>query len=314
MKCLLCGKKINMIIAKELRGGERARVFYCKKCELGILDNLATGKDLKEYYDTQYRKVVSPKLGSGMDPKELFQAEASFQNDRINLLKKHFGKKKRLLDVGCSSGMFLWHARKYVREVVGIDYDSRSARYAGRKCGCRTYSKDIEETDLKPGSFDIICAFEVLEHTNDPREFILRHKKYLKPNGIFAIEVPNIRDPLLYVYDVPFYEKFYFHRSHLWYFSAKSLNKLMVQNGFRGKVSFLQGYNFMNHMNWIFRNAPQSEGLIARRKPVLPIRDSVNAKTKSALNSFIQIADKAYKKKLTDLGISSLLFYIGKMD
>src|SRR3989344_8252512 len=158
MKCVLCGSKTNTIIAREVRDG-RADVFYCKKCELGILESDSSGSKLKKYYDGEYRKTTSQKLGSGMGPQGLFDMAKDFQNNRINFLKKDFGKNKRLLDVGCSAGMFLWHARKHVKEVIGIDYDSRSAKFAARKCGCRTYAVDIEQTDLKEKYFDIICAF-----------------------------------------------------------------------------------------------------------------------------------------------------------
>lgn len=311
MICLLCRKKINTIIAREVRDGV-ADVFYCDKCELGMLESISDRSKLKKYYDGEYRKTTSQKLGSGMDPQGLFDMAKDFQNNRINFLKKYFGKNKRLLDVGCSAGMFLWHARKYVKEAVGIDYDSRSAKFASKVCGCKTYDKDIEETDLKRGYFDIICAFQTLEHVSDPADFIARYKKYLKPGGVMAIEVPNFNDPLRYLYDVPFYQKFYFHKSHLWYFTAKSLEKIMVKNGFRGEVFPLQEYNILNHMSWIFTNAPQPISLPGLRSPVLPIRDGVDLKAKKKLNDFIQKIDLEYKKKLGELGATACLFYIGK--
>src|SRR3989344_6238756 len=221
MECLLCGKKVNTIIAREVRDG-KADVFYCEKCDLGMLKSVVANDELKKYYEKKYRKTTSQKLGSGMDPNGLFLMAEPFQGNRISFLKKYLGKNKKLLDVGCSAGMFLWHARKYVKEVIGIDYDSRSAKFAARKCGCRTYAVDIEQTDLKEKYFDIICTFQTLEHVSDPVDFIARYKRYLKPGGVMAIEVPNLNDPLRYLYDVPFYQKFYFHRSHLWYFTAKS--------------------------------------------------------------------------------------------
>ncbi|MEK7151732.1 MAG: class I SAM-dependent methyltransferase [Patescibacteria group bacterium] len=314
MDCLLCRKKISDVIASELRSGDKRKVFYCKKCELGILGDVTSNEDLKKFYKINYRKTVSQKLGSGMSPHEIFLAEIQFQNNRLTFLNKYFGKNKRLLDVGCSAGMFLWHARKYVKEAVGIDYDSRSAKFAARKCRCKTYSTDIEQTTLEEKSFDIICAFQTLEHVSDPIDFIGRYKKYLKPGGVMAIEVPNLRDSLLYAYDVPFYEKFYFHNAHLWYFTAASLEKLMTKSGFVGEAFSYQSYNFMNHMHWIFKDAPQPNGLPARLRPVLPVRSSVDPKLKDALNDFIRTTDMEYRRLLAELGVAANLFYVGKMD
>lgn len=198
MVCILCKKNANKVITKELRNGKKLQVFYCKKCDFGMLSHNSTESELKKYYAGKYRKIASPRLGFATSPKELFETAVPFQQDRIRLLKKHLGKTKRLLEVGCSAGMFLWHARKHVKEAVGIDYDSRSAKYAAHKCGCKTYDKDIEETNLKEKSFDIICAFQTLEHAQDPTGFISRYKKYLKLDGIMVIEVPNLRDALVY--------------------------------------------------------------------------------------------------------------------
>ena len=312
MRCLLCGGKVNTVIARELRDG-RAPVFYCKRCDLGILGTVAQENKLKKYYDGEYRKTTSQKLGSGMNPRGIFSMGIDFQDHRINFLKKYFGKNKRLLEVGCSAGMFLWHAKKYVKEVVGIDYDSRSAKFTADKCKCKTYDKDIEQTNLKEKSFDIICAFQTLEHVGNPLDFIAKYKKYLKPSGIMAIEVPNLYDPLLYLYDVPYYQKFYFHKSHLWYFTPTSLAKLMYKNDFQGKVFPLQEYNILNHMNWIYTNAPQATATPGRIKPILSLRKDLDPKVKKNLNNFIQSVDLGYKNKLGELGATSCLFYIGKL-
>ena len=128
-----------------------------------------------------------------------------------------------------------------------------------------------------------------------------------------AIEVPNLRDPLLCLYNVPLYQKFYYHKSHLWYFTSNSLNKVMSKNSFKGKVLPLQEYNILNHMNWIYANTPQSTGTPGRSKPVLPLRSSVDPKTGKVLNDFIQEIDVAYRQKLGELDATACLFYVGKL-
>jgi len=128
-----------------------------------------------------------------------------------------------------------------------------------------------------------------------------------------AIEVPNLYDPLLYLYDVPYYQKFYFHKSHLWYFTPTSLAKLMYKNDFQGKVFPLQEYNILNHMNWIYTNAPQATATPGRIKPILSLRKDLDPKVKKNLNNFIQSVDLGYKNKLGELGATSCLFYIGKL-
>lgn len=314
MICILCKKRTDNIITNELRGGEKLSVFYCQNCDLGMLGLGMTAEKIKKYYEKEYRKIASPRLGFATNPKELFETAVPFQQDRIRLLKKHLGKNKRLLEVGCSAGMFLWHAHRYVKEAVGIDYDSRSAKFAARKCGCRTYDKDIGQTDLKKKSFDVICAFQTLEHVQDPVDFIARYRKYLRPGGVMAIEVPNLRDALVYAYNLPNHKKFFYHISHPWYFTEKSLQKLMKKSGFRGKVFHIQDYNIFNHINWIINDKPQPSFSPGLSSPKVNFRKNIEPKIKSEIGRFVIKMDESYKNKLSDLKITSNIFYIGVLN
>jgi 2-polyprenyl-3-methyl-5-hydroxy-6-metoxy-1,4-benzoquinol methylase len=312
MNCLLCKKTVENTINRELRGGEKVPVFYCSKCDLGMLAVKKSQKEVAKYYLKKYRKIGSPKLGQPVSPNVLFEMAKPFQQDRIDLLKKYFGKNKRVLEVGCSAGMFLWHAKKDVGEIVGIDYDKKSADFAAKKCRCRVYSTDIEKTNLKEKSFDIICAFQTLEHTVDPIDFVDKYKKYLKPKGIMAIEVPNLNDALVHVYNLPNHKHFFYHISHLWYFTEKSLNKLMTLSGFQGKTFFTQDYNLFNHINWIINDQPQPTSIFGLSKPKIPFRNNVGKKIEYELNHFMEKADIEYKKELSNLKITSNIFYLGR--
>src|SRR3989344_1623901 len=313
MVCLLCHQTTGNIIARELRGGEPIPVFYCEHCQLGMLSTIAPKQVLKKFYATEYRKIASPRLGQATNPKELFELALPFQSERIKLLKKYFGKSKRLLEVGCSAGMFLWHARKYLGEVVGIDYDQRAARFAAKQCACQVFNTDITSTSLKTGSFDIICAFQTLEHVSDPVAFIAQYKKYLKPGGVIAIEVPNLRDALVSTYDLPNHAKFFYHLSHPWYFTETSLQKLMRANGFNGRVFYVQDYNLFNHVNWILNDRPQASNTLGLCSPQLPFRQTVSAEVKTKLTGFIKKIDEDYKRKLKQLKLAANIFYLGKL-
>ena len=312
MICLICKEKISEILSKKLRGGEKVPVFYCAKCDLGMLGQNVSSNELKKYYAGKYRKIASPKLGVATNPKELFETAVMFQEDRLKLLKQHFGKNKRLLEVGCSAGMFLWHVRNYVKEAVGIDYDGRSAKFASLKSGCKTYDTDIEKTGLRERSFDVICAFQILEHVNDPVDFVTRYKRYLKPGGVIAIEVPNLRDALVYAYDLPNHSKFFYHISHPWYFTETSLKKVMVANGFKGEVFHVQDYNIFNHINWVINDKPQPSSVSGLSKPKIKFRQNIEPKIKNSLGKFMADMDAAYKKKLVELKITSNIFYLGR--
>jgi 2-polyprenyl-3-methyl-5-hydroxy-6-metoxy-1,4-benzoquinol methylase len=312
MKCLLCNKNTQHTIARRLRTAEKKNVYYCDGCEIAMLDNNRPEQDFKNFYNKDYRKKFKPKLNKVSSPQELFDIYSNFQEKRIKLIKGFLKKETRLLEIGCSVGMFLFHIKKYVREVIGIDYDSRAASFASRKCSCQVFDTDIEDTDLGEQTFDIICMFQVLEHVKNPYEFLEKYKRYLKPRGVIYIEVPNLRDALIYAYNLPNHYNFYFHSAHLWYFTEKSLSRLMKKAEFDGQIYFTQDYNILNHMHWISADAPQSDCIAGLSSPCLPLSNSLESYRKKELNSFIRKMDFEYNKVLTKLGITSNLSFIGR--
>ena len=312
MKCLLCNKDTSLVIANKLRCKEKRKVYYCKECELGMLDDIQSEEYLKSFYNNSYRKKFKPKLNEVSTPKELFDIYSDFQDDRVRIMKKYLTKKMRLLEIGCSAGMFLFHIKGYVKEVVGIDYDSKSALFASKKCSCKVFDANIEETNLEDKMFDVICMFQVLEHIKNPIKFLVNLKKYLKPNGVIYIEVPNLHDALIYAYDLPNHKEFYFHIAHLWYFNEKSINILMSKAGFNGQIDFIQDYNVLNHMHWISVDAPQKNCLLGLSLPKFCLRENLGSYKKGELNDFIQRTNIEYNKLLVRLKITSNISFIGR--
>lgn len=311
MTCPICNKKTQKVIANELRDGSKSRVYFCERCEFGILGLKTHGKDLKDFYATEYRQIGKPKQDESSDAEELFNIYQEFQGDRIKLLKKYFGKNKRLLELGCSSGMFLYHAKKYMGEVVGNDYDIASADFARKKCKSKVYSEDMSNTPEKKYSFDVTVAFQTLEHVESPSEFIAVMKEYTKPNGVIAVEVPNLYDVLPHIYNLPNHYKFFFHSSHPWYFTEKSLILLMEQAGIKGKIYHVQDYNVLNHVHWIQNDTTQSDCLPGLRAPNIPIRSSASTKIKTEIDAFFKTMDLKYKNLLSKNKITSNILFIG---
>lgn len=310
--CSVCGKSTSTVLTSKIRGGIERRVFHCATCDLGILEGgLKEGK-AESFYKDAYRKKFTHKVGSSSTQKELFDAYVEFQGDRLRLMKNLFSKKKTLLELGCSAGMFLYHAKPLMKKVIGIDYDAPAAAYASHVCKCETYGIDIAKTPIRKGSQDIVCAFQTLEHVDDPVAFMKTAGEYLAPGGHIAIEVPNLHDALIHLYDLPVHYQFYFHEAHLWYFTEKSLRKVMKKAGFEGKVYFIQDYNVLNHFHWADVDAPQPNCLKGLRPPELPLRKSAPQGMRKAIGDLLLSFDSEYKKTLAKNKITSNLFFIGK--
>jgi 2-polyprenyl-3-methyl-5-hydroxy-6-metoxy-1,4-benzoquinol methylase len=311
VNCPLCNNETKNVLTRELRRGERRIVYYCQDCDLGFLDDYKTEKELRDYYQRAYREKHRPDLRAAANPEDLFNSYVNFQQDRVRLIEPYLDKQKRLLEMGCSAGMFLHHIRDRVKQAVGIDFDQNSAEYASKKCDCEVYTTQLVDTPLKNRSFEIICAFQILEHVKSPYEFLSQIKNYLTDNGILYLEVPNLYDVLISSYKLPKHQKFYYHSAHLYYFSQRSLSLLLGKLGFSGQFYFTQDYNIVNHFNWILNDSPQDSCRPGLSIPQFPFRENVSMEVQNQLNSFLRNFDDEYKALLSNLKLTSNIAFIG---
>lgn len=307
MSCYLCGSTQLRTLTEELREGP-GRVVACEQCGLGALDG-AFG-DLQTYYQVEYRRHHGPTLGRKSTYQELFDAYVGHQDDRVALLQPHFTPAARLLEVGCSTGQFLFNVRDHVGEAIGVDYDAGAAAFAAKATGCQTYGMSLEETGLEAGSFDIVCSMQTLEHVPDPLEFARRLRLYLKPTGIVFVEVPDLADPLLSVYGSEAYRRFYFHGAHLFYFTPSTLTAVMEAASFEGEIAHLQDYNFINHVHWSLTGTPQSTSELGLGPSRLPVADAPIALRRD-LEELLDEIDSRYKRLLVQHHATSNIAFIG---
>jgi SAM-dependent methyltransferase len=99
-----------------------------------------------------------------------------------------------LIDIGCGNGLFIDKLRSRGFTVKGIDLDEKSIAY------CRKLSLDVYNQHLDSfisgnpefiHTFDYITFFEVLEHQDNPLQFLYNVKSLLNPSGKIAFSVPD---------------------------------------------------------------------------------------------------------------------------
>ncbi|QYR19840.1 class I SAM-dependent methyltransferase [Paenibacillus sp. sptzw28] len=312
MHCPLCGISNEIILTDRLRHGEKQNVFYCPSCDLGYLEHMKNNAELKHYYQNVYRKDYKPNLLQDTNAEDLFRSTVGFQQERVRRIEPFLNKNKALLDVGCSAGQFLFHVKDKVNKAVGIEINEESAQFASKICGCPVYTDYLAETPLKRKSFDIICSFQVMEHVDDPLEYLLQFKEYLKDDGLIYIEVPNLNDILLSTYSLPNYKKFYFRSAHLFYFSVRSLEVLLDKAGLDGEVFFSQDYHFINHMNWLINDGPQANAEDGMANLKFPMNLGVSGEIQTKLNGFLTRVNKEYTELLIELGLTSKMGFIAR--
>ncbi|MEK9171151.1 MAG: class I SAM-dependent methyltransferase [Patescibacteria group bacterium] len=120
------------------------------------------------------------------NPPRKIRAYLSLVRDQIPESGKN---KRRLLDIGCGYGRFLKEAQDEF-ETFGID-PSGHAISAAKKYAKNTKFEVATISSYKPKKlFDVITAFDILEHTNNLSGSLQKIKGWLKPGGIFIAVVP----------------------------------------------------------------------------------------------------------------------------
>ncbi len=264
ISCPLCGDDASGVLAPELRRGA-GEVYYCDKCDHGFLAECLVG-DPKAYYKGTYRQEYSHHAEvAATSARELFDVYRQFQSHRLADILPVLGPESRLLEVGASAGQFLVHVKDKVAIVNAIELDSACCEFLRQEHCIEAESDYLENTRFANEQYDVVCAFQVMEHVEDPVAFLQTLNKATRPGGAIFVEVPNLRDPLLSVWDVPTYRKFFYHSAHLHYFTEASLRQVAQRAGFAEKsmeIGFTQDYNLLNHLHWIMNDGPQANCLV----------------------------------------------------
>lgn len=295
--CPLCGLEASRILAKQLRRG-RGQVAYCQACDHGFLLPQQQ-MDMKQFYAEQYRQEYSHNATeAATNARELFEVYKRYQHGRLDLIKPLLGVDTKLLEVGASAGQFLCHVKNIVKTADAIELDKACKVFLEQELQISADDEYLENSRFKNQRYDVVCAFQVMEHVENPAAFIRSLRAVTRPGGTIFIEVPNLHDPLLSVWDVPTYRTFYYHAAHLHYFSEASLRNVAHAAGFSAdavEISFSQDYNLLNHLHWVMNDGPQSDCHVGLSEIGLT---GPNAEISQWLNQEMRALNRRYIDKL----------------
>lgn len=111
-------------------------------------------------------------------------------HSRLKALLQTHPSGGRLLEIGCGRGGFLHLARAYFK-VEGLEISAYASRLARDSWGLAVRQEDIETALLPQKTYDVVAAYNVLEHLADPPAVLDKIYASLCAGGVLAGSVPN---------------------------------------------------------------------------------------------------------------------------
>jgi 2-polyprenyl-3-methyl-5-hydroxy-6-metoxy-1,4-benzoquinol methylase len=246
--------------------------FICKECGLIFQKELPSIEAMSEHAESEY--------SSGLYKEYVGAAALKYEtfSRRIALIKQK-ANGGRLLDVGCSSGFFIEVALQNGFDAYGVELSSQAISFAKEGICKRITQGDVNLLrQTGSDSYDVIVAFDIIEHTRDPLLFLRNIKGLLKPGGCIVISTPDTGHFLRLIMGSrwPMLQPL----QHIFLFSKKTISRALETTGYRNlqitnaykvlSIEYLIGQ--IRHYNPLLFHAYRAARLLIpeslRRKPI----------------------------------------------
>jgi len=238
VSCPLCfGDEAELVfVAPDFLNGcpGEFKLVKCKGCGLLRTNPRPTKESIGYYYPDDYSPYQTSLVKNG--EKKIIKP-----NSIISLIKKNlFGfyynifslPKGRMLEIGCASGSFLDRMKVQGWSVQGVEFSEKSAKNALSE-GFDVFIGDVGDFNSKPGMYDLIVSWMVLEHLHDPVFALKNINQWLDDDGWFVFSIPDASS-----IDFKLFGKNWYALqmpTHLFHYTPKNISKLLSNAGFSVK-------------------------------------------------------------------------------
>lgn len=233
--CNLCGSSESSVLYTDLpdmllkRSEITSTLVKCCNCGLIYQNPRPTREEIRQHYPDRYDSYN--------------HRSETLKRDKLSRWAADYGIAKRchyvtrykrgglLLDIGCSTGLFLSGMHKHGRwQLYGLEPSDYAASIA-RQHGLEVITGTLDEITFPTESFDVVTMWDVFEHMHDPLNTLQRIAQILKPDGIILIRTPNFDS-----WDARLFGRYWSGLEpprHLYIFTPHTLHKVLGLAGFK---------------------------------------------------------------------------------
>jgi SAM-dependent methyltransferase len=200
--------------------GEHGRVVRCRGCGLHYVSPRPAGEELADLYASVEDPVYQDEMDGRM---RMFRRN-------VRNLNRH-AQKGRVLDVGCSIGIFLNLAKQDGWSIAGLE-PSQWCVERGRKLF--GYGEEVQVGGYhhladRGESYEAVTLWDVLEHVDDPLDALKACGAVLKPGGVLGLSTVDIGS----LYAQLMGRRWpWLMKMHLYYFDRRTIRRYLDMAGF----------------------------------------------------------------------------------
>jgi len=232
--CDLCGSKEYKVVYKSDFKNEKdlknlqfgyefsplskksPQIVRCLNCELVFVNPRPIS------FETQYAEVADDEAYTKIEKETRITARRNLKNIENRI------KPGKILDIGCSTGIFLDEAKKRGWECQGIELASWAIE-KGRSIGLDIKDKPLRKIAFSDNLFDVVTLWGVIEHFSSPKSELIEVHRILKPGGLLCIYTGDVDSFWARILRKNWWEHL---GQHLYYFSKDSLRAMLEKAGF----------------------------------------------------------------------------------
>jgi SAM-dependent methyltransferase len=166
-----------------------------------------------------------------------YQSKVSdpYSSHSVILTRVGDGKGRRILDVGSAQGVLAQKFTERGFEVTCIEGSPELAALGKDKCREMIVADLDKPLPVLKGRFDVIVYGDILEHLRNPLDVFAGFNRYLRPNGLVIVSVPNfahvwVRLNLL-CGRFEYADRGILDRTHLRFFTLRSFQRFLQEAG-----------------------------------------------------------------------------------
>ncbi|MCX8124907.1 MAG: class I SAM-dependent methyltransferase [Spirochaetes bacterium] len=233
--CILCNShNFTTLFSKPFENGENFNLVRCSNCGLEFVNPRPYYSNIHLYYKEYFNKRTDRGYNNYFSE---YMRNEVLRLLTLNLIDLHFydferalGKEKWSLDIGCAAGYFVDYLTQRGWHAEGIDIAEDCIEFARNSLHVNAYCGDFLSYEFNK-KYDCITMWATIEHLHYPDKFIEKIFSLLHNNGMLYISTCRSS---AFSFGVLFGKnwRYYNFPHHLYFFSYRTLAKLLQLKGF----------------------------------------------------------------------------------